>query len=325
MRARVLPLVACGLLLVTGATHAAPPTPPPPADATEAKVADYVMALKSKNATVRKQVALALGELGEKAKSAVPALREALLDSDEGVQGAAAAALDKIGGKGKPAADAELKKLRDEIEAARAQAQEQAEVARAEAKVQREKAAVDAKRLQDRTEELARMVVEAKKREEDIRALREKAADEAARAAKLEKERTELRNKAVTAEVDAKLLQERNKQLEERIRELEKEIERLRKGAASSVKGSHPPPENVEGLVKSVDEKSGLIGLSVGSDAGLEKGHTLEVYRLKPSPKYLGQVEVVDVTPTQAVAKPVGKPKEALQVGDSVSGGLPKK
>jgi hypothetical protein len=79
------------------------------------------------------------------------------------------------------------------------------------------------------------------------------------------------------------------------------------------------PPEDVEGTVKKIDEKSGLIVISIGSDAGLKKGHTLEVFRLKPEAKYLGQVRIVDVAATESVAQPVGKPAGTIQVGDSAA------
>src|SRR3954454_22842262 len=82
MRTATLCSLAWGFLFLIGAAHAAPP-----AEGTDAKISEYVKALKSKNPAVRKQVAVALGEMGDKAKSAVPALREALLDTDEEVQG----------------------------------------------------------------------------------------------------------------------------------------------------------------------------------------------------------------------------------------------
>src|SRR5262245_78189 len=74
---------------------------PPSAESVEDRVPEYVKALKSKNADVRKQVALALGDLGSKARAAVPALREALLDSDEAVQAAVAKALGQIDSENK--------------------------------------------------------------------------------------------------------------------------------------------------------------------------------------------------------------------------------
>lgn len=141
---------------------------------------------------------------------------------------------------------------------------------------------------------------------------------------KLREEVAALRDKLAKTEVDVKLLLERNKRLEQRIQELEKENERLRKKDAATAGGANRPSENVEGLVKAVDEKSGLVTITVGSDAGLAKGHKLDVYRLKPAPKYLGQIEIIDVSAIQAVGKPVGKAKDAIEKGDSVSSGVTK-
>ncbi len=138
----------------------------------------------------------------------------------------------------------------------------------------------------------------------------------------LREEVAKLRDKLTNTEVDLLRIQNRNKQLEERIRELEKENERLRKKDGTPAGGANRPAEKVEGLVKSVDAKSGLVTISIGSDAGLAKGHTLDVYRLKPAPKYLGQIEIIDVSPTKAVGKPLGKAKDAIQEGDSVSSGV---
>jgi hypothetical protein len=75
-----------------------------------------------------------------------------------------------------------------------------------------------------------------------------------------------------------------------------------------------------EGTVTRVDADKKLVTISIGSDAGLQKGYTLEVYRLKPQPKYLGTVRVVEVRPTESVGQVEGK--EAVEVGDHVSNAL---
>jgi hypothetical protein len=77
------------------------------------------------------------------------------------------------------------------------------------------------------------------------------------------------------------------------------------------------PPEQVEGFVRKVQD--GLVQISIGSDAGLQKGHLLEVYRLKPAPRYLGQVKVIEVRAGDAVAQPSGRLPEPIQVGDRVA------
>jgi len=74
-----------------------------------------------------------------------------------------------------------------------------------------------------------------------------------------------------------------------------------------------------------VEEKSGLLTINVGSDAGLQTGHTLEVYRLKPEAKYLGRVKVVEVTAGEAVCQPLDKLADTIRPGDSVASRLTKK
>jgi hypothetical protein len=85
----------------------------------------------------------------------------------------------------------------------------------------------------------------------------------------------------------------------------------------SAPAGKNPPPAQLEGFVKAVDAGSGLVTISIGSDAGLAKGHTLEVYRLNPA-KYVGTIRIVEVKPNEAVGKPEGK-SPSIQVNDKVA------
>ncbi|HVU88346.1 MAG TPA: hypothetical protein VHD36_13580 [Pirellulales bacterium] len=63
------------------------------------------------------------------------------------------------------------------------------------------------------------------------------------------------------------------------------------------------PPEDVkptlDGLVLAAN-KDGLVEISLGSDDGLERGHTLEVFR---GSRYLGRIEVSVTQPDKSVAK----------------------
>jgi hypothetical protein len=142
----------------------------------------------------------------------------------------------------------------------------------------------------------------------------------------LEKEKKELRDRAVTNEISARSEQERNMQLLAQLETMTKEIQRLQaSGTSTGVAGSekNPPPEDVEGVVKASDPQSGYITITIGSDAGLSKGNTLEVYRLKPDPKYLGTVRILDVRANEAVAKLVGSARRGqIQVGDHVSSNI---
>jgi hypothetical protein len=82
---------------------------------------------------------------------------------------------------------------------------------------------------------------------------------------------------------------------------------------------ANPPKGKVEGLVTRVGE-GGLVTVSVGSDAGVVKGHTLEVFRLGTAPRYLGRLRIVDGTAKEAVGKQiVGGTKETIKVGDRVA------
>lgn len=70
----------------------------------------------------------------------------------------------------------------------------------------------------------------------------------------------------------------------------------------------------------------GLIQVNIGSDDGLKKGHSLEVYRVGPdaaTTTYLGRVEIVDTQPDKAVCKIIPEyRKGAIAMGDRVTSKL---
>jgi len=86
----------------------------------------------------------------------------------------------------------------------------------------------------------------------------------------------------------------------------------------------NPPPVNVRGLIQQIDrEDRTLVQISLGSDAGVQKDHTLEVYRLSPSPQYLGRLRILEAHPNLAigrVVRPAGMANSpALLEGDQVA------
>jgi hypothetical protein len=120
-------------------------------------------------------------------------------------------------------------------------------------------------------------------------------------------------------------LQTMERQLQDTTRELEKFMEegnvRVAKAGGSDVQiaAQNPPPDDVKGTVTSVTP-DGLVAISIGSDAGLLKGHTLEVFRSKPKPFYLGQIKIVEVGPHEAVGKVVyPQYKKLIQANDEVA------
>lgn len=167
------------------------------------------------------------------------------------------------------------------------------------------------------TEELAR-------RASEVDQLKARVIDRDNRMLEMQKEKDEFRHRAVAAELNLKSEQERNSQL---LAEVERahQATTVRAPATGGTPTNrvtpdrYPPPEDVEGIVTQVDPQTGYITLSIGSDAGLRKNNTLEVYRLKPEPKYLGTVQILDVRPKESVAKPIGTRRITILPGDTVA------
>ncbi|HJZ58795.1 MAG TPA: hypothetical protein VKE74_27885 [Gemmataceae bacterium] len=140
------------------------------------------------------------------------------------------------------------------------------------------------------------------------------------RSAKLEEERKEYASQLqhakaaqLAAEKEAKAARLREEELTKKVEVLAAEAKKPQPGGP----GASPPPlpEGIRGSVTAY--KDGLAVLSIGLDAGLQKGTELDVYRIEGgSTKSLGKAVVTDVYPKCAVAnfKPVGgKPLKQLQ------------
>jgi cell shape-determining protein MreC len=137
----------------------------------------------------------------------------------------------------------------------------------------------------------------------------------------LETRYKEVLDRSIRADIAARTILDRLKRTQENLEALTKENERLQHGTA--VAEESRPPEDVKGLVLSVDHKSQLLTISLGSDAGLSEGHTLEVYRLGPEPKYLGKVRLVKANHHEAVAQPLNlRLARLIQKGDSVASNI---
>jgi hypothetical protein len=166
---------------------------------------------------------------------------------------------------------------------------------------------------------LASSQIGSERRQDEVKAMEEtlKKRDDAIR--DLVDKSNQLRDRAVAAEIESKSLKDRNQGLVDKLQEMTKEMVKVKAGgtASTGMTAKNPPPENVEGIVTKTD-RSGLLTLSIGSDDGLTKGHTLEVFRLSPA-KYLGTVRIISVTPHEAVAQPVSRPLGTIQQGDRVA------
>ena len=143
----------------------------------------------------------------------------------------------------------------------------------------------------------------------------------------LEKEKSDFRNRAVDARIAADQEKERNERLLEDNERLTREMQKLIAAAASPTPGKgvaqkKPPLEDLEGVVEASDAQSGYVTITLGSNHGLQKDHTLEVFRLAPKGEYLGTIRIFDVRADKAVGKPISRPASPIQAGDRVASRL---
>jgi hypothetical protein len=167
---------------------------------------------------------------------------------------------------------------------------------------------------------------EVQKRQADVSQLRETLKKETETNSALVKKNNELQEQATAANIEKQAALALAKKMEDQVQQMARDMERMRatggRGTATVRENRrNPPAESVEGLIKATDS-SGLMTISIGSDAGLTRGQTLEVFRLSSIPsqsKYLGTIRILEATPTQAVAQPVGRMAAPPQVGDRVA------
>ena len=85
--------------------------------------------------------------------------------------------------------------------------------------------------------------------------------------------------------------------------------------------GGNPPAGLIKGKVLKIDPKDKtLVEINVGTDNGVEKGHTLEVYRLQPRAEYLGRIQVVAASPHRAVGRAMMAAR--IKVDDEVASSI---
>lgn len=182
------------------------------------------------------------------------------------------------------------------------------------------------KTSKEQTALATKYAVEVEKRQEDVAKLNETLLKERQANNTLVKEKAELENEATVAKIERDSVKDQNSRMEVQLRKMAEDITHMRSNGGSRAmaraSGKNPPQENIEGLVKNTDV-SGLMTLTIGSDSGLTKGHTLELFRLNPSApsqsKYLGTVRILEAEAKQAVAQPVGRLNDKPRAGDRVA------
>jgi hypothetical protein len=185
-------------------------------------------------------------------------------------------------------------------------------------KVLQEKVRADGLALQLETSK-----ADAARRRKDVEEIRKALADEIANSQKLINDRTEALRARNKAELEARIANDARQRLLQQIEDLSRELARIdAQRGRENPKDRNPPTKPVKGRVAAVDEKSGLMKINIGSDAGLEKGHTLELFRIGKNPgdsRYLGTVRVTDVGPNEAIVQPVGRLEAPAKADDTVA------
>jgi hypothetical protein len=140
------------------------------------------------------------------------------------------------------------------------------------------------------------------------------------------------RTDAIANEQLAKQLADRNQELLTQLVALQSKLNDA-VGKASATGGSEPnvpqtgnAPNPPAALVKAKIDKvqaddPALVRLSAGTDSGVNKGNTMEVFRTSPAAKYLGMLRIVEAGPTYSVGRlivPFGSKAPQLLVGDQV-------
>jgi len=117
-------------------------------------------------------------------------------------------------------------------------------------------------------------------------------------------------NSARNFEAVARARQQQNESMQDNLREMELKLRKLETGASAEAinirnpNEPNPPAAVVNGKVERVDSKDGtLVQITLGSDHGVNKNNTLDVYRLSPEPKYLGMIRIVDSFHQKSVAR----------------------
>jgi hypothetical protein len=136
-----------------------------------------------------------------------------------------------------------------------------------------------------------------------------------------------LTNRAVEAENLTESLKVRTQTLLDQITVLNQKLAKTEAGAGASTSlvrsstAKNPPTVFVKGSVTNVLKDSGLIEVDLGSDDGVNDGNTLEVYRLKPKPAYLGTIKILDAHHHKAVGRLL-KTEGAARRGVVIKGDL---
>ena len=148
----------------------------------------------------------------------------------------------------------------------------------------------------------------------------------------LQESNKKYRTEAIANENVAKAMQLRNESLLAKLQDAERKLALLEAGGGVKTASGrvdpnapNPPPSYVKGSIEKIfPNDANYVQVTLGSDHGVQKNHTLEVYRLSPQAQYLGMIRIVESFHHKSVGKiiPNNLAPKKLQEGDIVASSL---
>jgi hypothetical protein len=169
---------------------------------------------------------------------------------------------------------------------------------------------------------IADLTQELNRRKNEVETLHKQVDDRDKKIAEIDGQMARLRDEAVQFRIQWEQGKEKIGLLQREVERMAREAERTRQqggSAAPSPSGAAPIAPRVEDLQGTIARVDGdLATMTPGSDAGVAVGMKLRVFHLQPKPEYLGELTVVNVTPTQAVGRLAGPLAKRVKAGDQV-------
>jgi hypothetical protein len=186
----------------------------------------------------------------------------------------------------------------------------------------------EVQRAKDADLSAQKAIAEKERLKEEVKRLAATVQDRDALILSVREDNNKLRTQAIAKEGIAKTTLERNQGLLSQIQDLERKIALREAGVGNEnnllkdPSAANPPSTYVKGRIERVDSKDPkVVQISLGTDQGLKRDQTLEVYRLSPEPLWLGRIRIMDAREHAAVGRlvPGISGRGPLQVGDIVA------
>ena len=117
---------------------------------------------------------------------------------------------------------------------------------------------------------------------------------------------TTANNGRVAAQIERDTLRGRLDETEKNLLKMERDLEtknekQMQNQNAQNAAKPQPPPTDVQGTITKVTPDGTYVELNKGSDHGLAKNQTLEVYRLNPKAEWVARIRIIQVNDHEAV------------------------